>query len=385
MEDDLFSHLAEVESADHLDADDGELYSLPPVGEEFTHFLLTPAHMDPEGPAAAEAAAPAPEGPPNPGAEPSGNSRARNWLFTLNNPEGLLDEEQLRASGMTYCVYQEEVGEAGTHHYQGYIEFNSPKSLAAVKKIPGLEGAHWEVRRGTAAQAEAYCSKDDTRVGGPYRYGTPRQQGKRNDILAAKRAIDEGADQWELTQEHFPVWLRHHSALATYANMVQRRRLEEPYNPIVFLFVGPAGTGKTRTANTLARMLGSVYTVAQPKRSGTYFDGYSQETSMIFDEFDGNFMRPTEFNIIFDRQNAASLPVHGGQGPVNRSKYLFICSNYLPKFWWKNRNQNQRRQTERRIHCTWFFGQPQAARPEACPPQAALGVSAQLWDPLSYM
>lgn len=76
--------------------------------------------------------------------------------------------------GSTYLVYQEEVGDSGTHHLQGYVEFPNKKSLQQVRGI--LEGAHWEPRAGTAEQAAAYCKKDP-RVGGPYEYGTISQQG----------------------------------------------------------------------------------------------------------------------------------------------------------------------------------------------------------------
>lgn len=75
-------------------------------------------------------------------------SKARNWLFTLNNPEGLPDGDELLSSGVTYAVFQEEVGENGTHHLQGYVELERNQALSYVTKLPGLEGAHFEQRRG---------------------------------------------------------------------------------------------------------------------------------------------------------------------------------------------------------------------------------------------
>lgn len=44
---------------------------------------------------------------------------SRNWVFTLNNPEGLLPFIE---SDMRYLVYQEEVGDNGTYHLQVFKE-----------------------------------------------------------------------------------------------------------------------------------------------------------------------------------------------------------------------------------------------------------------------
>jgi len=53
------------------------------------------------------------------------------------------------------------------------------KSLAQLKKLPGLERAHLEVRRGTAQQAREYCIKSEGRVDQmrPVEWGEMKQQG----------------------------------------------------------------------------------------------------------------------------------------------------------------------------------------------------------------
>lgn len=115
---------------------------------------------------------------------------ARRFVFTLNNPKGLLDDASLQTWGATYLVYQEEVGENGTHHLQGYIEM--PKSVRFTH-FKGLEGAHFEKAFGTAQQCEEYCSKEETRVGGPYRFGKLSEgKGHRTDLLLLRNAIRDG-------------------------------------------------------------------------------------------------------------------------------------------------------------------------------------------------
>lgn len=118
-------------------------------------------------------------------------SRFRNWCFTINNPEGLLvfDPEYVKA-----CWYQEEVGESGTHHFQGYIEMLAPASLTFMKTMDGFETAHLERRRGTRQQAIQYCSKEP-RLGGPYLYGSTDDlagTGTRTDLEQFVQAAKDG-------------------------------------------------------------------------------------------------------------------------------------------------------------------------------------------------
>jgi len=94
---------------------------------------------------------------------------SRRWMFTLNNPEGLIPEDEIAGWQSTYVIYQEEVGECGTHHFQGYIEM--PKSVRCSHFYPSLRGAHFDRAAGNPEQCKAYCSKAETRVGGPYEFG----------------------------------------------------------------------------------------------------------------------------------------------------------------------------------------------------------------------
>jgi len=84
----------------------------------------------------------------------------RRCCFTLNNPnntilkliEKICDERQYK-----YCI-GEEVGESGTPHLQGYIEFPSPKTFGTIQRL--LPGAHIERAKGTRKQNLTYCKKE---------------------------------------------------------------------------------------------------------------------------------------------------------------------------------------------------------------------------------
>ena len=91
-------------------------------------------------------------------------SIAKNWCFTLNN----FDEDDLErfddlgsnvGSIIKYICIGREVGENGTSHLQGFIQFTKKIRLSQVKGYIGVR-AHCEVMRGTATQADMYCKKD---------------------------------------------------------------------------------------------------------------------------------------------------------------------------------------------------------------------------------
>lgn len=160
-----------------------------------------------------------------------------------------------------------------------------------------------------------------------------------------KEAIDKGTALKRLHDEYFGTMIRYGRALKEY-----KRTITEPraFKSVVILLVGPSGVGKSRFATQLCAYLGSTYKVPRPKGSGLYWDDYDGQAVTFLDEFDGNYMRPTDFNDLCDRYEYV-VPVHGGAGHQFVSRYIVIASNYLPKYWWKKRSAVQLVQTTRRI------------------------------------
>lgn len=91
-------------------------------------------------------------------------SNAKNWCFTINNfdadvLERFEDLTTLLGSELSYFVLGKEIGENGTPHIQGYIQFTKRVRLAKVLATIGQ--AHCEVARGSPRQASDYCKKEN--------------------------------------------------------------------------------------------------------------------------------------------------------------------------------------------------------------------------------
>lgn len=263
--------------------------------------------------------------------------QSRRWVFTLNNytPE---EEQAIKDGAKTefrYVVFGREVGESGTPHLQGYIELHrrrGPRGLAA--SLPGLSRARLAVARGDASQNRVYCLKED-KAG--FESGEPMNQGARMDLVAVKAAIDSGCSDAELWEDHFEPYVRYHKSFGVYKKLVQRER---SWRTKVLLFVGNSGTQKSTLAHVLGRSgwLGNgFYKVPAPKGSGLYFDKYDGQEVVLIDEMDGNRCTPTFLNELCD-EFPMSVPVHGSGNVSFCAKVIIICSNYVPKDWWRNTN-----------------------------------------------
>ncbi|AXH73611.1 MAG: putative viral replication protein [Cressdnaviricota sp.] len=85
-------------------------------------------------------------------------SPAKRWCFTLNN---FTDEEissivPILKDKCSLGIIGKEVGEKGTPHLQGYVEFNKKMRPLSL----GFKRIHWEKCKGNRQQNKEYCEKD---------------------------------------------------------------------------------------------------------------------------------------------------------------------------------------------------------------------------------
>ncbi len=104
--------------------------------------------------------------------------KATAWCFTLNNPVAA-ETPCFQENWMRYLVYQLEEGDAGTPHFQGYVQCLAQVRLTKFKAW--LPRAHFEPAKGSPDQNYKYCTKEP-RLDGPTECGNMTSQGKRKDI-----------------------------------------------------------------------------------------------------------------------------------------------------------------------------------------------------------
>ncbi len=278
-------------------------------------------------------------------------SRFRCVCFTLNSPDGLIPFDSER---MSYLLYQEEVGESGTHHLQGYCEFKKQTSLTPIKEMLGGNTVHIEARRGTQAQAIAYCKKDDTRVAHevPHEHGTPRAMGQRNDLVAFKDAVMAGKRKRDLVDDHLLV-------LAKYPKLYDTLNSKRPEREVpveVFLLIGATGLGKTRYVYDLYKEDAELYPT--PLSNGTmWYDNYDGHQIVLIDDFAGaaSHMALSCLLRLLDRY-PVQVPTKGSHTWFFPT-HIYVTSNILPKDWykWDNRGMQYLALARRFRHTLLFF------------------------------
>jgi len=160
--------------------------------------------------------------------------RLRAFCFTLNN----YTEEQFQAlkkelpAVSRYCIVGKEKGEEKeTEHLQGYVSLSKQWSFSTLQLWfqHNIRDAkpHIEAAKGSPAQNRLYCSKE----GNFWEEGEVPKQGKRNDILAFKEAIKNGATDLQLLEEHTSCFFSCANKIAQvrqiYSNEEEHKRLVE--------------------------------------------------------------------------------------------------------------------------------------------------------------
>lgn len=257
---------------------------------------------------------------------PATQPRVRNWCFTSYDCDGLLTPELWDASlQIDYCVYQQEIcPDTQRHHFQGYLHSKVSLRLAALKQIPGLETAHFEVARGTPQDNKTYCTKSETRVDGPYEFGTIdlAGQGRRTDISGIVQLIKQGKSELDVAEHDTLTYLRYFKGLDRLRTLYTKPR---DFQTELYLVLGPPGLGKTTFVLDESPN-------AHWKNRTDFWDGFNGEQDIVLDDFAGTL----PFDELLRIVNPApyQLNIKGGT-VILRSKRLFITSNTCPESWWK--------------------------------------------------
>lgn len=250
-------------------------------------------------------------------------SRSRSFCFTHNNYENTELEDNVECK---YIIYGREVGESGTPHLQGFVSFETLKSLKQV--IALLPGCHVEVAIAPDAAIE-YCKKDGDFVErGSY---TTRKQRGENEKLRWAEAL-ECAKEGRLDDIQPELRIRYKRSFdeiareyaATPADLDRELKNEWIY--------GPSGCGKSSTAR-------KENPGAYIKDLTKWWDGYQNEEVVIIDDVDkydvkiaGNLKRWSD-------HYPFQAEMKGKQQLIRPQKIIVTSQYHMHEIWEDERTQ----------------------------------------------
>ena len=252
-------------------------------------------------------------------------SKTNRFALTINNylpVHELLSKSDL-SNSLKYWIFGREVGESGTPHLQGYIEFHNNQKLritAAKQRLVDLgfpESIHLEPAKGTGIQNVTYCSK-----GGDFWQGgvAPKGQGKRTDLDNVCDLINSGSSLSDIAEQYPSQVIKFGQGITRLIQMKVERRF---FKTEIFWLWGPTGSGKSRYAWDAAP------TAYMKSSSHKWWDGYLGQETVILDDYRPSKEMP--FNLIlnlFDRY-PLSVEIKGGMMEFT-SKVIYVTSPFSP-------------------------------------------------------
>lgn len=228
-----------------------------------------------------------------------------------------------------YCIFQLEKGEVeGTTHFQGFIIFTGGKRFRTIKRM--LPFAHLEKVRGSNTQNREYCSKQDTRIEGPFEMGKFAEQRERTDVKEFIELVRAGTDEDDLSRLYPTLFMKEMNKLdKLYALNFKKYRYMCRDIKVTYIY-GPSGLGKS---SMIRRELGMGKAFWVHSYDLAMFTNYNYEDNIVFDEF-------------IDRLPISTLNMYLNVEPIelrglNSLKYgayhnVYIISNYAPKDLYKD-------------------------------------------------
>lgn len=246
-------------------------------------------------------------------------SRAKHWVFTLNNyssAEVVALSLAFTNGRFIHIAWAEEVGESGTPHLQGSFSLVKKERATALHKISGLERAALLVMKGKPQQAYDYYANNPDK-GSPVNlqcFGTlPAQtQGKRTDLSDATEVLAETGSLKRVAQEFPEVFVKYHAGLRALRSTLTDTSYAVPIGPYPWdydfdfrytqILWGSAGLGKTEFAK---RILPNALFANDVDDLGHYDP--SIHDGIIFDDMDLNFLPRSAQIFMVDVDNNRSI------------------------------------------------------------------------------
>lgn len=261
------------------------------------------------------------------------------WILTVPAPNELIESiiGGVLPQSIAWIRGQLELGgKTGYLHYQVVVAFSKKMSKSAVTKFFGPVHAELTV----SARANTYVGKEETRAGPTFELG-------------AKPIIRSSKPDWE------SVWTAAQSGdlarIPASIRVVSYRTIRaigSDFSVAVgmvrqtFVFWGPTGTGKSRSAWDEA---GDRAYAKCPRTK--FWDGYQSEESVVIDEFRGGF--DVSHLLRWTDRYPVRVEVKGSSRPLH-AKRIFITSNLDPRRWYPELDPDTLDALMRRLTITYF-------------------------------
>lgn len=261
------------------------------------------------------------------------------FLITWNNPKDTFQAimEQLQAD---YAVGQVEKGNSGTTHIQALVYFKSPRYSSDWKGIP----AHYEgIPAQDATRVRQYCTKEDTRVEGPFTYGAPpsfcKEQQPRSkgtaDITIALQSFMQGR-----IKEVEPNIIVNRGRQLVFAASLLQTTFHTP--DVRGLWIsGPPGTGKSTFAREYTRAYSLFFTAEcltdelYIKPQNKWWDNYANQAYTLLEDLDTSGACLSHYLKIWADKFGFHGEIKGSTVPLRYILFI-VTSNYLPSELWED-------------------------------------------------
>lgn len=294
------------------------------------------------------------------------DSQVRCWVGTWNNPK-MTDEEfkNLLSSWylekiLIYAVFQREKGEQnGTIHFQYFLNFRSAKRFSKLKKMLPY-GCHFKPMRTTKTLCRNYCSKEETRVSGPYEIGEFVEERARTDRAKAFSLLAQGVSIKEINEAFENVVVDNLVKMEKYQVQQLKWKVQDLFRNVEVTYIyGNPGFGKTTLVYDLAGCKPSDIYVVTRYSDKFMFSEYRGQKYILFDEFYGQIKPITYLNKLLEPA-PIDLRIMNGTYPAMFEK-VFIVSNYSLKEIYKTEQEEVKISYDafcRRINKIYYFYSP---------------------------
>lgn len=302
--------------------------------------------------------------------EEAAKGRGRSYVFTVNLPLEL-DQDEAVARGEaletafeakkaadridSYCFQLEKGADGGRYHLQGWLYMKNACEFKGVHKLfPDGWQAWVKKARGTPQQCWDYCTKEETKVWGPWTKGErPSGAGKRNDIedfVKDAKLLKTGEKKVkDLQEDHKRIEAR---CMRYFDRVVAREGQKRHTLTKCILLHGPPATGKTTRA---AQMAALAFPGEEPyylpikecKEQTQWWDNYNGEKAVIIEDAEPEFMNRNYFLRLIDK-----VPMQVAQKGNFKNftgEAVYITSNYSLEGLFPYHNDA----IKRRVHEVW--------------------------------